>query len=179
MWFVMGRIVRLNNSWPHQPFYRRSSHLSPMFCQSHWWMAWSTTILVHVNAFAKIHTLVYQVIICLTYCTMNYHWLKMKISIPVEFNGFWSYEDIFKQFEPKKMCKKIFLIGENQKSDPQIFLLLSKSSEVCLYLSDNKVWHHSGTKNVWAYSVSTYKYLCLSPCHFLPFKFEVSATGSK
>ena len=48
----------------------------------------------------------------------------MKISIPVEFNGFGSYEDIFKQFEPKKMCKKFFLIGENQKSDSQIFFFL-------------------------------------------------------
>ena len=55
----------------------------------------------------------------------------------------------------RNCAKKIFFIGESQKSDPQIFLLLSKSSEVCLYLRDNKVWHHSGTKNAWAYSVPT------------------------
>ena len=42
-------------------------------------MAWSTTILmVHVNAFAKIHTLVYQVIICFSILSKNLYniWLK-------------------------------------------------------------------------------------------------------
>ena len=60
-----------------------------------------------------------------------------------------------KNLSQKNCAKNFFLIGENQISDPQIFLLLSKSSEVCLYLSDNKVWHHSGTKNAWAYLVPT------------------------
>ena len=42
------------------------------------------------------------------WCTMNYDLLKSKISILVKINGFWSYKNIFKQFEQKKMCKKIF-----------------------------------------------------------------------
>ena len=86
---------------------------------------------------------------------MNYHWLKIKISNPVKFNCFWSYKNIFKQFEPKKLCKKNFPHWRKSRIRTQFFLLLSKSSEVCLYLRDNKVWHHSGTKNAWAYSVPT------------------------
>ena len=36
-----------------------------------------------------------------TAATMNYHWLRIKISILIKFNGFWSYKILFKQFEPK------------------------------------------------------------------------------
>ena len=116
------------------------------------------------------------------FSTMNYHWLKIKISIPVKFNGFWSYKNIFKQFEPKKLCKKKFSSLEKIKNQtPKFFCYLVNLQKFAYISVIIKFGTIRGPKmhGHIQYLQVLCRNLCLSPCHFLPFKFEVSATGSK
>ena len=119
VWFrTKTRITTMGGSHRYQNFIETIKYFW-------WWGVWrsqSTEILLLCNygfyswreVSTAIRHLVYSTyfITILSglsrHSTMNYNWLKIKISNPVKFNCFWSYKNIFKQFEPKKLCKKFF-----------------------------------------------------------------------
>ena len=57
----------------------------------------------------------------MSYCLLNSFFPNL-----VKINGFWSYKNIFKQFEPKKMCKKNFPHWRKSKIGTPNFFVLSK-----------------------------------------------------